>query len=410
MTKSESERFNPSSASLVCLAVNLNHEFIKPNNRINPDWYFRCAPLPAGYAGPLGMIDTTKMMRPRSFLFLPILVILLLASCVMLPVPTKESKVLAGKPVKDEQLSFLKPKITTKDEVIERLGHPNIIWDDARAFIYDWDMRQGILFWAVGAYVTGNAGMTDIPKHYQFIARFDEQDRVVDFTRMTRPLFQRYADFLTEWLKNSSGQVPAERGTVNIAEKAMVLLNVQCTIDNQPYEPFSKPTFTIEPIFVFGLGSFETVGEPRFVSPRFLSEESRREGWTYFMLPPGVYYLAVLGPDSNVLAQTDAKYMQKAPRWRMDIPQDTKVVYVGTLQFAGKSDGEYLFGGKMIVPSGGDEPTIRDDHLIASGLVSAHFPDAGEVRTVLMQRWRPGDPVIIRFQNKRSGAVSDTRP
>ena len=50
MTKSESERFNPSSASLVCLAVNLNHKFIVPNNRINSDLQFRCAPLPASYA------------------------------------------------------------------------------------------------------------------------------------------------------------------------------------------------------------------------------------------------------------------------------------------------------------------------------------------------------------------------
>lgn len=50
MMKSESERFNPSSASLGCLVVNLNHEVIMPNNPINSDWQFRSAALPSGYA------------------------------------------------------------------------------------------------------------------------------------------------------------------------------------------------------------------------------------------------------------------------------------------------------------------------------------------------------------------------
>ena len=327
----------------------------------------------------------------------------------MLPVPTREIKVLAGKPVTDEQLSFLKPKITTKKEVFEHLGNPNIIWEDARVFVYSWDMRQGILFWAAGAYYTGAAGMKDIPKRYQLIVRFDEQGRVVDFTRTTRPLSQSHADFLTEWLKKSSGQLPVQQSNIHTREKAIVLLNIQCTIDNQPYESFIKPSFTTEPIFLFGLGSFETIGEPTFVSHRFLSEESRRTGWAYFLLSPGVYYLAVLGPDSSVVSKASGKYLQEAPRWLMVIPQNVKAVYVGTLQFAGKSNGELLFGGKIIIPAGGEEPTIRDDRLIASGLIPQHFPDAGEVKTMLMQRWRPGDPVIIRSQNIRSGAITDTR-
>jgi hypothetical protein len=60
----------------------------------------------------------------------------------------EESKVLAGKPVTEEQLFFLKLQITTMQEVIEHLGNPNIIWENVRVFVYSWDMRQGILFWA----------------------------------------------------------------------------------------------------------------------------------------------------------------------------------------------------------------------------------------------------------------------
>lgn len=151
------------------------------------------------------------------------------------------------------------------------------------------------------------------------------------------------------------------------------------------------------------------MGEPRFVGHRFLSEESRRAGWTYFTLSPGVYYLAVLGPDTSVGSKAGGKYLQEAPRWRIDIPENVKAIYAGTLQFAGKTNGELLFGGRIIIPAGSDEPTIRDDHLLANGLISKHFPDAGEAKTILMQRWRPGDPVIIRSQKERNEAATDTK-
>jgi outer membrane protein assembly factor BamE (lipoprotein component of BamABCDE complex) len=345
-------------------------------------------------------------MNSRTFVFSLLCLMLLIESCVMVPVPTKEDKVLAGNQVTDEQLSFLTAKITTKQEVIERLGNPNIIWEDVRVFVYKWDMRQGILFWAAGAHYQGAVGMNDIAKHYLLLIQFDEQGRILRFARMTRPLLEPYADFITEWVKNSPVQSPAEQSAVSVGEKVVVLLNVQCTVDNQPYGAFIKPTFTTEPIFLFGLGSFETFGELRLIGHRFLSEESRRAGWTYFLLSPGVKYLAVLGPDSSAIAKAGAidsrKYFQEAPRWRIDVPQNVKLIYVGTLQFAGKSDGELLLGGKIIRPAISDEASIRDDHGRANSLLSEHFANAGEAKTILMQRWRRGDPIIIRSQKSGS--------
>ncbi len=155
--------------------------------------------------------ETTTKVYPiysRALTALLLCILPLLASCVMLPIPTTESKVLAGKPVKEEQLSFLKPNITTKQDVIERLGSPNVIWEDVRVFAYNWDMRQGILFWAVGAYYSGGMGTMDIPKHYALLIQFDEQDRVQRFERRVRPSSQSYIDFLKEWVKTPSPQSP----------------------------------------------------------------------------------------------------------------------------------------------------------------------------------------------------------
>src|SRR3989339_37638 len=65
--------------------------------------------------------------------------------CVFLPIPTQERKVLAGNPVTEDQLIFLAPNVTTKSEVMVRLGSPDVIWEEAHLFAYNWEMRQGIL-------------------------------------------------------------------------------------------------------------------------------------------------------------------------------------------------------------------------------------------------------------------------
>jgi outer membrane protein assembly factor BamE (lipoprotein component of BamABCDE complex) len=132
--------------------------------------------------------------------------VLALAGCVALPISTREDKVLAGKPVTEEQLSFLVPKVTTKREVVDRLGSPNLIWQDARVLAYNWEMRQGILFWVISGYTTGAAGAEDIPKRYVLLILFDEHDRVERFERTVRPASMSYGKFIEAWLKRSTGE------------------------------------------------------------------------------------------------------------------------------------------------------------------------------------------------------------
>lgn len=194
-----------------------------------------------------------------------------------------------------------------------------------------------------------------------------------------------------------------EKAAVIGGEKVIVLLRIQCTIDNQPHETFVTPTFTAEPIVALAMGTFETVGEPTgYAAYRFLSEESRGAGWTYFVLSPGSYYLAVLGPDSSAVSKTGVNYLREAPRWRIDIPENIKLLHVGTLQLTGKSTGTLLFGGKIIKPINSDELVLKNEHELARNLLAEHFPDAGETKTILMQRWRQGDPIIIRSPGRHS--------
>lgn len=129
----------------------------------------------------------------------------------MLLLPTQE-EVLAGMPVKDEQLLFLACNVTTKSDVTMRLGSPDVIWEDARLFAYNWVVRQGILVWAVGGGYSGAAGMMDIPKRYMLLIQFDGQDRVQRFERMVRPPHKSYGDFLKEWIADSDKKACEKSG------------------------------------------------------------------------------------------------------------------------------------------------------------------------------------------------------
>jgi hypothetical protein len=183
-----------------------------------------------------------------------------------------------------------------------------------------------------------------------------------------------------------------ERTAVGAGEKAIVLLRVQCTIESQqPYEAFSYSP--MDDNISFGLGSFETGGEPeRLALLRFLSPESRKNGWTYFVLPHGIHYLAVYPPRRTDVF-TYERIIRNAPRWRIDIPQDAKLVYVGTLSFTGESDW-LLFGGRILRSIRIDGTSVTNDEQLAHKLLTEEFPGFGEAQTVLL-RLQQG-PTILR--------------
>jgi outer membrane protein assembly factor BamE (lipoprotein component of BamABCDE complex) len=128
---------------------------------------------------------------------------LLLQSCLALPIPLEEDKVLVGSPVAESQLSFIRPGVTTREQVIKHLGQPFIIWEDARVFIYRWDMRQGILIWAIAGNRNIAGDAIDIPKHYLLLIAFDGNNIVTRCERTSRPTSRSAPDFLMDWLNGT---------------------------------------------------------------------------------------------------------------------------------------------------------------------------------------------------------------
>jgi outer membrane protein assembly factor BamE (lipoprotein component of BamABCDE complex) len=129
---------------------------------------------------------------------------LLVSACIILPIPTSEDKVLAGKPVSPGMLADLRPGITTKQAVVKQLGEPDAIWLDANVFCYNWTVRRGLLFFAVAP--GDGMGVNELPKRYVLLMQFDNQDRLLRYEQLVRPKSIRYGEMLREWVSQPRGK------------------------------------------------------------------------------------------------------------------------------------------------------------------------------------------------------------
>ena len=195
----------------------------------------------------------------------------------------------------------------------------------------------------------------------------------------------------------SVGLTAKERAAIHSGDRVLVLVRVQCTVDDRPLEcGLSLPSLSGRRLIGFALGSFDTFGEPRYVDIRALSDESFDAGWAFLLLSPGYHYLYVQGLDSSAGYQRDYSKYRDAPRWQIAVPERAKWIYAGTLTLAGEEAGTLMFGDKIIVPVKNQDVPLSDDRESAGRLLKGQFPDAGEVRTILMKRWQHGDPFIFR--------------
>jgi hypothetical protein len=181
---------------------------------------------------------------------------------------------------------------------------------------------------------------------------------------------------------------PEEKKAVKNGEMAIVLLKIECIDeDGLTFESFPNSLYNIW----LALGTFETGGEPKLIhSLRFLSPESRREGWTFFVLPPGTYYMTFFACGHH-LQELPPYWHSTTPRWRIDVPDNSKLIYSGTLQIFCFTE---LFGlGTAKRYKSTSKVNVVNEHNIATQLLKQHFSESGDVHVALMQRHR--GPIIL---------------
>lgn len=172
---------------------------------------------------------------------------------------------------------------------------------------------------------------------------------------------------------------------VKSGKRAIVLLRLTSELEGEPYEPF--PHYLTDDNFNFYLGGFESGGRPRHVEwPVFLSDETRKDGWTYFVLEPGTYYFTVtprkVREDIFLWPDYDPEYLHHL--YRFDLPPE-KIVYIGTLHLPGVPLPFQLFG-KTVSAFVWEEAVVRNDEEKATEIAAEYFPAFGKPTTMLIQR------------------------
>ena len=134
-----------------------------------------------------------------------------------------------------------------------------------------------------------------------------------------------------------------------------------------------------------GLGGFETGGEVQFgphifrdLDPHigFLSTNSTKQGWFYYILKPGVYYLAFdFGRSSPSVSQKSIQ------RWRIEIPDGSPLIYGGSIDVSYSSEYRLI-------------NVLKNEEALATKIASEYMPELGAPKALLLQRH--SGPIIIR--------------
>lgn len=126
----------------------------------------------------------------KIFLFLPLLY---LSACIVIPTPWTDDK------ISKEDISFITPGLSTKDDVLKKFGAPDVIWeigDQERVFVYKWERLRAIWILAGGYNATGGPINTD----EALLILFDETDNVKMVKKGTKSGVESYGDFLNRCL------------------------------------------------------------------------------------------------------------------------------------------------------------------------------------------------------------------
>lgn len=190
--------------------------------------------------------------------------------------------------------------------------------------------------------------------------------------------------FLTSCASTGKPQAK-EHSLIQEGKQSIVLLRISGTLDDgTSVEPF--PSTFYQDNMNIGVCSDDPEGKvERVISQKFLTPETRKQGWIYLILKPGTHYLAFTG-SRRTNAFTWEKQLQNARRWRIDIPEVMPVIYVGTLKLRCRS-AWYIGGAKKCDYFDESRMVIQNETNLVKKVAADHISDYGTLQTVLMKRY-----------------------
>ena len=165
-------------------------------------------------------------------------------------------------------------------------------------------------------------------------------------------------------------------------QKSLVFLRVTCEIESESaVEPVRGCLDALGNNANMAMGDFETGGALKPIMPKFLSAETGKQGWAFFILEPGIYYLGFQG-QRRTDAFTYQSQWKKVQRYRIDIQPDSPVVYIGTMHLQCHSEW-FLSGAKYCCYI--YSQVVKNEEALAQKLVSENLKTMGPPKTALMQ-------------------------
>jgi len=127
--------------------------------------------------------------------------------CLVLPIPQSTP---AGARVTAEDTSPLKAGVTTKAEIIQKLGTPQLELPDLRLIAYEWNQVDYQLLWILVGGYSAAGGAEEIKLPHAFFAAFDQGDRVLvfDFEKLSLWRNRPIQEAAREWAKRQGLAVP----------------------------------------------------------------------------------------------------------------------------------------------------------------------------------------------------------
>jgi len=125
-----------------------------------------------------------------------VLVIIYLAACIIIPTPWTDDK------ISKEEISIITPGLSTKDDVLNKFGEPDVIWeigDQERVFVYKWERLRAI--WILGGGYSATGGLIDTDE--ALLILFDDTDHVKMVKKGTKSGLESYGDFLNRCLNEN---------------------------------------------------------------------------------------------------------------------------------------------------------------------------------------------------------------
>jgi hypothetical protein len=181
-----------------------------------------------------------------------------------------------------------------------------------------------------------------------------------------------------------------EELSIQKGDRVLVLLRMTAVVEGVSHD------HALQDVSI-GLGSFDTVGEVTRIDTRCLSEETREQGWLFFIVEPEVYYLAFGGGTKGTAIRT-CSALQTAQKWRIDIPENASSVYIGTVHIRCRNVPIFFFLRNYcdII----DEVVVVNEEEVAREVVADHVPGIGRPETVLL-RSHDSPTIILRVPKSK---------